>query len=117
MEKLPQEEELLHPCAHQGAVAAGTLVEQALQVGADQNIHAGGHGLEERAVGVVRALAEEIGQHVVTVAGADQAADGQAHAHGIIPGQDIAKVAGRHHEVDALPHADGAALDQVGVGR
>ena len=107
--------ERLHPLLHLRIVPTAQLKEQALEVGGHQDVHRGRGGLVEGAVGVVDALLDEVEQHVVGVAGAQQPAHGQAHALGVVGGQYVAEVAGGHAEVDLLPHRDRALLDQIGV--
>ena len=108
--------QLGHPGFHQLGVPVRAFIQQPLQIGGNEDVHAGGHGLEEGAVGVVGAVGEEIGEHVVAVAGADQAAHRQAHPLGVIAGQDVAEIAGGHHEVHGLPRADRPGVHQVGIG-
>ena len=59
---------------------------------------------------------EEVRQHIVAVAGANQPMDGQPHAPGVIPRQDVAKVARGHHEIHLIAHGNGSGLQQVGIG-
>ena len=67
-------------------------------------------------MGVISAIGEEVGQHVIAVAGAQQTGDGQSHAHGVVARQNVAEVAGGHHKVDGLAHADGVLLHQLSIG-
>ena len=66
------------------------MVQQALQIGGHQNVHAGRGGLEELPLCGVSTGGEEIGQHVVLVGGADQLAHRQTHLLCVITGKDIA---------------------------
>ena len=108
--------ERLHPGGHQRPIPIAELVEQALEVGGDEDVHGGRGRLVEGTVRVVDALLDEIEQHVVGVAGADELAHGQAHALGVIGGEDVAEVAGGHAEVDLVAQGDDALFQQVRVG-
>ena len=95
----------------------GEGVEQPLQIGGDENIHRGGHGVVERPVPVVDAGAQEVGEHIVAVGGADQLVDGQAHFAGVESGQNIAEIAGRHTDIYTLTGGNLFVPQQVAVGR
>ena len=92
------------------------MVQQALQIGGQQNVHAGRGGLEELPLCGVSTGGEEIGQHVVLVGSADQLAHRQTHLLCVITGEDIAEVAGGHAEVHLVTEGDLACLEQLGVG-
>ena len=84
----------------------GQVVQHALQVGGDEDVHRGGDGLEERALAVVGAGGQEVEQHVVLVGRHHEVLDRQAEQLGIVAGEDIAEVAGRHHELDLVADVD-----------
>ena len=108
--------ERLHQRAHARGVAAGDLEEQALEVARNEDIHRGGHRLIELAALVVHAGADEVGEDVVFVGGADELADGQPHAHRIVGGENVAEIAGGDGEVDLFSELDLVGREQVEVG-
>ena len=105
----------LHQARHLG-IAAGDVIEQALQIGGHQNIHAGRSGLEEFPLGSISTGGQEIGQDVVLIGSADQSAHRQAHLLCIVARQNIAKIARRHTEVHLVAKAHLPCLEQLGVG-
>ena len=70
----------------------------------------------ELAPPVIAAGADEIGQYVVGVGGADQLADRQAHPPREFAGENIAEVAGRDDEVDLVAERDRSGQHQIGIG-
>ena len=113
--KRPEVLELRHPGGDPLRVA-GEVVEQPLEVGRDEDVHGRRGRLDQRAGGdVVDPAREEVEEHVVAVAGAEQAADGHAHVLGVPGGEDVAEVAGGHADVDALAVRHRAARGEVGV--
>lgn len=89
-----------HPFGNGLRVAVRQFEQLSLQVGADQDVHGGRGRQHERAVGhVVGTGIDEVGEHAVFVAGAQQHVDRGAHALGVIRGQDVAEVAGGHAHV------------------
>ena len=109
--------ELRHQRRNLRPVLTAQVKQQALQVGGDQDIHGRRNRLVEVAAGdIVHAGVDEIGEHVVLVAGADQPAQRQTRLAGVVRGEDVAEVAGRHAEVDPVAHLNGALGEQVGIG-
>ena len=90
--------------------------QQPLQVGGDQDVHGGGHGVVKLPVPVVDPLPEEFGEHVVAVGGADQLVDGQAHLFGVVGGQDVAEVAGGNADIHRLAGGNLLVPEQIAVG-
>ena len=86
------------------------MIQKALQVAGNQDIHRRADGLEEVTVPVINAGGEEIRQHVVGVGSTDQLLYRQSHAQGIITSQDITKIACRHGKTDFIPGTDNACL-------
>ena len=104
-----------HPAAHALAVPAREVVEHALEVGRDEDVHRGGDRLHEVAATVVAARPEEVGEHLVGVGGHDEPPDGKAESLGIVAGEHVAKVARGHAEVDGIAQADGATPHELGI--
>ena len=92
------------------------MVEQALEVARDQDVHRRRDRLEEVALAVVDARAQEVRQDVVGVRSADELVHRQAHALRVEAREDVAEVARRHGEVDGLARLDRAGREEVGVG-
>ena len=92
------------------------MIEQALQIGGHQNIHAGRSGLEEFPLGSISTGGQEVGQDVVLIGSADQSAHRQAHLLCIVARQNIAKISRRHTEVHLVTKAHLPHLEQLGVG-
>ena len=92
------------------------MIEQALQIGRHQNIHAGRSGLEEFPLGSISTGGQEIGQDVVLIGSANQSAHRQAHLLCIVARQNITKIARRHTEVHLVTKAHLPCLEQLGVG-
>ena len=90
----------LHIAPHLLVVVLGKLEEHPLQIGGDEDIHGGGHGVVERAVPVVHAGLQKVREDVVAVGGADQLVNGHAHLPGVVGRKNIAEVAGGHTDVD-----------------
>ena len=91
------------------------MIQQTLQVGGHQNVHAGRGGLEELPLCRISTGGEEVGQDVVLIGGADQLTHGQTHALGIVACQNVAEVARRHTEVHGIAEGDLAGLEQLCV--
>ena len=70
----------------------------------------------EGAVFVVISGVQKLGQHVVGVAGADEAPHGQTHPGGEPAGQDVAEVAGGHAEVQLLAQFQLAGVYIIQIG-
>ena len=92
------------------------MVEQALEVGRDEDIHRRRDGLLEGADTVVGARGDEIGEHVVGVGGDDEPAHGKAEQLGVVAREDIAEVAGGHDELDLVAERDGACAHELRIG-
>ena len=108
--------ELFHAHLHALRLPAGELEEQAFEVGGDEDIHRGGHRLIELAALVVHARADKIREDVVLVGGADELADGQPHALGIVCGEDIAEIPGGDVKIYGRAHVDLPGRDEVEIG-
>ena len=106
-----------HVLLHRHIVPLGELEEHPLQVGGDEDVHGGGHGVVEGAVPVVHAGLDEIGEDVVLIGGADELVDGYAHLLGIVGREDVAEIARGDADVDWLPLLHAARLQKVAVGR
>ena len=106
----------IHPGFHQRAVPVCHLEEQALQIAGDQDIHAGALRFEEDPMRRIDAGAEEIGQDIVAVAGADELPDREPHFPGVIGSQNVAEIPGRDAEIHGIPAADSSLRDQIRVG-
>ena len=92
-------------------ILADLVVEPALEVAGDLDVHGGVDGGDDLALGV-DARVEEPGEDVVLVRGEDQPADGQAHALGVPARENVAEIAGGHRELDLrragfLAHPEG----------
>jgi len=98
--------EVVHQHGDQAGVALGQVVQHALQVGGDEDVHRGGDGLEERALTVVGTGGQEVEQNVVLVGSHHEVLDRQAEQLGVVAGEDIAEVAGRDHELDLIANVD-----------
>ena len=101
---------------HKERGVSGQQVQQPLQVGGHQNVHAGRGGLEELPLCGVSTGGEEIGQHVVLVGCADQLAHGQTHLLGVVARQNVTEVAGGDGVVHHVAQPDAAGLHQIAVG-
>ena len=107
----------LHIAPHLLVVVLGKLEEHPLQIGGDEDIHGGGHGVVERAVPVVHAGLQKVREDVVAVGGADQLVDGHAHLPGVVGRKNVAEVARGHTDVDRFPLLHLALPQQIAVGR
>ena len=105
-----------HPLANSLAIAARQFEELALEVGGDENVHRGRGGENELAVGdVVGAGVDEVGEHAVVVAGAQQPFDGRTDLLGVPSGQDVAEVARGNAHVDGASGFDLARSHEFGI--
>ena len=105
-----------HPLANSLAIAARQFEELALEVGGDENVHRGRGGKNELAVGdVVGAGVDEVGEHAVVVAGAQQPFDGRTDLLGVPSGQDVAEVARGNAHVDGASGFDLARRHEFGI--
>ena len=91
--------------------------EQALEVRGDQDVHRRADGLEEFARAVVDARADEVGEDVVAVGGAEEARDGQSHLLGEAAGENVAEIPRRNGDVDLFAHFDLSFVHEVAVCR
>ena len=66
---------------------------------------------------VVDSCMEKIAQYSILIGSADQAADRQPHARGVVTGQDIAKVPGGHAVVHGIAGLEASAVDKLQIGR
>ena len=62
---------LLHPCLNGCRVLPGQLKQQTLQVGRNQNIHAGGCGFIQFPAAIVDSCFKKTAQHIVLIARAN----------------------------------------------
>ena len=108
--------EVLHEAGDERRVALGCVVEHALEVARDQDVHARRDRLHERTVAVVDARRQEVREHVVGVARHDEVAHGQAHAVRIVAREHVAEIARRDAEVDLGALFDLVGLDELAVG-
>src|SRR6267142_715579 len=90
--------ELLDP----RAVAADEVGHVALEVRRLRDVHRRTRCSDNGFRGSITSRPEKLIEHVVLVAGEDQAPDGQAHAARDVTGIDVAEVARRHRERDLL---------------
>ena len=97
-------------------VLARQVEEQALEVGAHEDVHRGRDGLVEGAAAVVGARGDEVGEHVVCVGGHHERAHGQAHELGVVAGQHVTEVARGHAEVDRVAGREVARSRELRVG-
>ena len=91
------------------------MIEQAFEVGRDQNVHAGRSGLEELPLGGVSTRGEEIRQNIVLVGSTDQLAHGQAHLFGVIARQNVAEITRRDTEIHFIAVHNFPGLEQLSV--
>ena len=108
--------ELVHELGDEFAIAIAQVVQHALEVGRDEDVHARRGSGEERSVAVIGTGGEEVVEHVVLVAGNHELGHGQPQALGIVAGEDVAKVAGGHAELHGVAGLDGAGAQQLRVG-
>ena len=93
------------------------LEQLPLQVRRHQDVHGRAGREHEGAVGyVVGAGVDEVGEHVVLVAGAQEHVDGRAHAPRVPGSQDVAEVSGGDAHVDGRPCVHLPREHQFGVG-
>ena len=105
-----------HPLRDLGLVAARELVELALEIARDEDVHGGARREDELAVDdVVDARLDEVRQDAVGIARADDLVDGRANLFGVPAREDVAKVAGRDGDVDGIARLDLAAFDHARV--
>ena len=71
----------------------------------------------EGAMGGIIAGVEEIGQHVVFVARADELSDRKPRLLGVVCRKDIAEITGRHAEIDLVASLDSALCKQICIRR
>ena len=107
--------ELLHERGHKLAVAVAQVVEHALEVAGDEDVHARRDGGEERALAVVDAGGEEVVEHVVLIARHDELGNGQAQELGVVAGEHVAEVARGHAELDLVARLDGTGAQKLRV--
>ena len=107
--------ELAHQLRHQ-LLVAGEQEQQALEVARHQNVHRGRAGEVERALLIIAARADEVGEHVVGVGRAHERADRKPQLAGEVAGENVAEVAGGNDVVHPLADSDRAAADKVCVG-
>ena len=91
------------------------MVQQPLQIGANENIHRGRSGGVKVPVPVISAGFQEISQYIVGIGRANHGLDGQAHVLGIIPGQNVAEVAGGHHHIHGLAYLQLTHFAQIRI--
>ena len=106
--------ELTHQLRHH-LLVAGEQEQQALEVARHQNVHRGRAGEVERALFIVAARADKVGEHVVGVGRAHERADGKPQLAGEVAGENVAEVAGGNDVVHPLADGDRAAADKVCV--
>ena len=107
-----------HPAANRLSVASGKLEQLALQVGGHQDVHRRRRRQCEVALGdVVGAGVDEVGEHAVLVARAEEHLDRGAHALGVPCGEDVSEIARGDADVDRLAGFDLALRNQLGVAR
>ena len=107
--------QVLHPAGNLLG-AAGHMVEKAFQVAGDQDVHGGRSRLVELPAGIVGAGADEVGEDVVFIGGADQPPHRQAHTLGVVACQNVAEVAGGNAEVHRFAPSYGALFRQAEIG-
>ena len=108
--------QVLHPAPQSGAVLPAQVVQQALQVTGNEDVHRGGGGGVKLPAAVVHPGADEVGEDLVLVGGAHQLAHRQAHAFAVVGRQDVPEVARGHHHVHGLAQGQGPGADQLGIG-
>ena len=106
-----------HVVPHVLGVTAGRIVQQALKVRRDQNVHRGRACFIELPAPVVEARLQKVRQHPVGVGCTDQSAHRQAQLLGVPACQDIAEVARRYDVIDLLPEPDLPLPQQCRIGQ
>ncbi len=91
----------LQQASHQGRVLIDQVIEVALEVGGDLDVHRRAQGRIDLPRGIDPGM-DEAAEDIVAVGGDDQPLDRQAHALGQVAGEDVAKVAGGDGEADLM---------------
>ena len=107
---------VVHKASNKPSSAIARVVQKALKVRRNQDIHRRRNGFEELAIAVVHALGKEIGQHVIAVARDNKFANGKAHALRKISSKHIAEVSGGNAEFNGIAACDFACANELGIG-
>ena len=108
--------QFVHPGGNGLCVAPRELEELALDVRGNQDVHGRGGGEHELALGdVVAAGVDEVGEHAVLVAGAEQGAQRRADLLCVPGGKDVAEVAGGNADIERLAGFELALGNELGV--
>ena len=105
----------LHIVSHQRSIFIGHIIQQALQIAGNKNIHGRRNRFIEFAALIIGAGIDKISQNLVAIRCAQQTLHGQAHQLSIIASQNIAKIAGGHNKVHLVAKADFAGSDGIHI--
>ena len=112
---------LLGKLLHKAGIRLGTVacdvVDQALQIGGNQDIHRRRGGQNELAVAVILAGPEEIIQNLVGVGGADQPVNRNAELLRIVGGKDVAEISGGNDKIHGFARGNGFRCRNAAVYR